>query len=105
MVTPPVPLAGLGTMDPSRFQARGPLVPPARVFVPPQRPPHSVSGYCPSGHPGAYSLGPLSAEAYCPVCGLPGEWTPTPRCPHVETEPRGKDWACAVCGEVFRHDR
>lgn len=50
-------------------------------------------------------MGGLSSESYCPVCGLPGEWEPTPQCPHREKEIRDRDLVCAVCGLILAGEK
>jgi hypothetical protein len=102
-MAPPVPLDGLGTMDPARYQPRGPVMPPATAFNPPVRPPLTRVGYCPRGHPGAWEMGGYGAQSYCPVCGLPGDWIPSEECPHAETRPLKHGGSeCLICVRRIR---
>ena len=95
-MSPPVPADGLGTMDPSRHSTRRPERPLQVPFVPPQRPPHARTGYCPRGHPGAWQSTTRS-ESYCPVCGLPGDWAPSEACPHSVRQVRSREVRCGIC--------
>ena len=102
-----MPVDGVdGTLDPSRWQPTPPRgrIPEAgclsnRPAPPPQ--PGGQRGYCPRGHPHAYSA--ATGGSYCPVCGTAGDWIPSRKCPHP-WPPEGltSGLHCGTCGAPWR---